>query len=110
MKKRLKEPTEPLERYDTIRKYIISLLEEYCVSAKDISTYLRISENDVCDHLEHIRRTMNKANRRLNVMPAQCEKCGFIFTKRGRLTKPGKCPVCHSTLIRPPVFSTRKSD
>jgi transcriptional regulator len=110
MKKRAKEPPEPLERYNTIRKYIISLLEEYCISAKDILTYLRISENDVCDHLEHIRKSMNKANRHLNLTPAQCEKCGFVFTKRGRLTKPGKCPACYSTLIRTPLFSIHKSD
>jgi len=104
-KKRPKESSEPVERHDTIRKYMKAILEEYALSAKDISTYARISEKDVCDHLEHIKKTMNKGNQHLVVEPAQCERCGFVFKKRGRLTKPSKCPMCHSSLIHPPLFS-----
>lgn len=105
MKTRVKEPPTPLERYNTIRRYIISLLEEHVSSARDISVNLRIPEKDVSGHLEHIRRTLHKNSQHLIVAPAQCEKCSFVFTKRTRLTKPGKCPICHSSLIKPPLFS-----
>jgi predicted Zn-ribbon and HTH transcriptional regulator len=107
VKKRPKEPPEPMERYDTIRKYIIALLEEYTLSAKDISTYVRIPEKDVYDHLAHIKKTINKGNLHLVVQHAQCEKCGFVFKKRDRLTRPSKCPICHSSLIQTPLFSIR---
>ncbi|OPY79002.1 MAG: hypothetical protein A4E65_02022 [Syntrophorhabdus sp. PtaU1.Bin153] len=99
-----KEPLLPIERRETIRKYISAVLQEHTLSAKDMSIYLRIPEKDVYEHLEHIRRTMNKGNYRLVVVPAQCERCGFVFRKRGRLSRPGKCPMCHSSLILPPLF------
>ncbi len=105
MRRRVKEPPTPLERYNTIRRYIISLLEGETLSAKDISVSLRVSEKDVYDHLEHIRRTLHKSGQRLLIFPAQCEKCGFEFKKRTRLTKPGKCPICHGSLIKPPLYS-----
>jgi transcriptional regulator len=108
MRKPPKEPPEPVERYETIRKYIVALLQDFTFSAKELSGYLRIPEKDVYDHLEHIRKTMNKGGYHLVVNPALCDKCGFIFSKRGRLTKPGKCPICHSNMIIPPFFSVLK--
>jgi predicted Zn-ribbon and HTH transcriptional regulator len=107
--KKNKEPTVPVSRYETIRKYIIALLEEETLSAKDLSQFTRIPEKDVCDHLEHIRKTLNKNNRQLVTTPAQCEKCGFIYTKRARFSKPGKCPLCHGSLIYPPRFHIIKA-
>jgi transcriptional regulator len=106
MKKvRPKEPQVPMERYDTIRKYLVSLLEERAMSAKEISGMVRIPERDVHHHLEHVRKTLHKTDQHLLVEPARCEKCGFVFQKRERLSKPGKCPLCHSQLILPPLFS-----
>ncbi len=110
MKKKAKEPPEPVERYDTIRKYMVSLLEEYSFSAKEIAAYLGIPESDVCGHLEHIKKSINKSKRRLDVISASCTKCGFVFTKREKLSKPGKCPLCHNALINPPLFSIYKSE
>jgi transcriptional regulator len=110
MRKKNKEPPVPVSRHDTIRKYITALLEEGTFSAKDLSQFTRIPEKDVCDHLEHIRKTMNKNNRRLETSPAQCEKCGFVYKKRDRFSKPGKCPLCHSSLIYPPRFHIVKAE
>jgi len=103
-RKRPKEPLVPVERYDTMRKYITSLIEEHTMSAKEISSILKIPEREVYDHLEHIRKTLHQAGGRLEVEPAKCEKCGFLFHKRERLSKPGKCPICHSHLVLPPLF------
>jgi transcriptional regulator len=109
-RKRNKEPTVPVSRHETMRKYIIALLEEGTFSAKDLSQFARIPEKDVCDHLEHIRRTLNKNNQQLVTNPAQCEKCGFVYSKRDRFSKPGKCPLCHSSLIHPPRFHISKTE
>jgi transcriptional regulator len=103
-KKNPGEPPVPAPRDDTIRKYIISLLEEHTMSAKDMSALVRIPEREVGDHLEHIRRTLHQTGQVLHVEPAACGKCGFVFHKRDRLSKPGKCPLCHGQLIRPPLF------
>jgi uncharacterized ubiquitin-like protein YukD len=46
-RKKNKEPTVPVSRYETIRKYITALLEEETLSAKDLSQFTRIPEKDV---------------------------------------------------------------
>ena len=103
--KRTKEPVVPEERYETLRRRIATLLREGPLSGREISNELRIPERDVYEHLEHIRKTMNKGEYKLVVLPARCNKCGFVFRKRGRLKKPGKCPLCRSESVEEPVFS-----
>jgi predicted Zn-ribbon and HTH transcriptional regulator len=107
VKKKIKGPFIPEERHETVRRQIISTLKSGLVSAKDISSEVRIPEKEVYEHLEHIRKTMNKRDRQLDVAPAECVKCGFVFSKRERLKKPGKCPVCKGELIREPLFSLK---
>lgn len=108
MHKAAKKVSEPVERHETIRQYIIALLQGYTISAKELSGFLKIPEKDIYDHLEHIRKTMNKGGYHLVVNPAKCTKCSFIFRKRGKLAKPGKCPICHCCQIIPPLFSITK--
>jgi transcriptional regulator len=91
--------------HDTIRQSIIHALEGGLQSAKDISGMVGIPEKDVAGHLEHIRTSLHRTGRVFHVQPAACVKCGFLFEKRERLTKPGKCPVCRSGSIHAPSFS-----
>ena len=104
-RRRIREPVVPEERYETLRRRIVSMLRERPFTGKELSGYLRISERDVYDHLEHIRKTMNKGPYRLHVVPARCERCGFVFRKRGRLKSPGKCPMCRSESLEETRFS-----
>ncbi|MDA8157263.1 MAG: transcriptional regulator [Actinomycetota bacterium] len=95
-----------LERPDTIRHEIMAALKsQKTLTAKDISQQVRISEKEVYGHLEHIQKSLGGMHGLLIITPAQCKKCGFIFKKRERLTKPGRCPVCRNEAIRPPGFS-----
>lgn len=101
-------PRPPSERGETLRREIMSILEDGEHSAKDISQAAGIPEKEVYGHLEHIRKSMKSPRQGgagLLVIPAECKKCGFIFKKRERLTKPGKCPVCRGTSILEPLFS-----
>ena len=91
-----------------MRKEIVSVLEGQTLSAKDISGAAGISEKQVYEHLQHIQKTINKDGYSLILTPAECKKCGFRFTKRGRLQKPGKCPLCRGQAITEPLFTTRK--
>ena len=109
MKKKFKEPFVPVERQETIRQKIMSLLDSRTLSARDISIDVGISEKEVYEHLEHIQRSINKRERNFIVTPAVCKKCGFVFRKRNRLNKPGKCPVCRNEIIQDPFFSVRKT-
>ena len=105
MKIKSKEAFIPQEREDTIRHKIISLVEGQPLSAKAISADVRISEKEVYGHLEHIKKTLSKNGHNLVVAPSECNKCGFVFKKRDRLKKPGKCPVCSGESISAPLFS-----
>ena len=104
-KEKPKEPSIPVERQETIRQKIISLLKEKTLSVKDISFFAMIPYKDVCGHLEHIQK--NKRDYRLDMTPASCKNCGFVFKKRDKLTTPGKCPICRSALIEEPLFTIR---
>jgi hypothetical protein len=105
-KQKPKKPFIPMERRETIRQKIISLLADRTVSAKDLSAEVSVSEKEIYEHLEHIHRSVGKG---LTVMPAECRKCGFVFKKRDKLKKPGRCPLCHNELIEEPLFSIRRS-
>lgn len=105
MKPTPKIPAAPPERHETVRHRIIALLEGGTLSAREISSEARVSEKEVYDHLEHIRKTRRSGESRLVVTPAECGHCGFVFTKRDRVTKPGRCPACRGESIREPLFS-----
>ena len=97
----------PIERHETIRHEILSILVDQTLSAKDISGEVHIPEKDVYDHLEHIECSTHKTGHHLTIIPAECLKCGFVFKKRERLKKPGRCPVCRGEQIQEPLFSVK---
>lgn len=105
MRPTAREPEIPTERCETLRRQITAMLTEYTLSAREISRFLRIPEKEVSDHLEHIRKTIHKTGHELKITPAECGHCGFVFRKRERFAKPGKCPLCHGSLIKAPLFS-----
>lgn len=103
--KKQKKPPIPAERNETVRQQITTVLKGDKLSAKDISVEVRISEKEVYEHLYHIQISMNKiGDSSFVVTPARCKKCGFIFKKRDRLKKPGKCPICNAEAITEPLF------
>ena len=93
--------------HDTVRQSIIHALEAGLLSALDVSGMVRIPEKEVAGHLEHIRTSLHRSGRTFVVQPAEWVKCGFVFEKRERFTRPGKCPVCRSESIHAPLFSIR---
>ncbi len=104
MKNKPRPPTIPAEKQATVRREIIALLLEETLSAREISARVHIPEKDVVDHLEHIRAAAHDHGEKLRVVPAACRKCGFEFHKRERLTRPGRCPVCHGEQILEPRY------
>jgi predicted Zn-ribbon and HTH transcriptional regulator len=104
MKEKPKAPIIPHAMHDTVRQEIIAELLERPCTARELSAVVRIPERDVSGHLEHIKKTIASSERHLVVMPAECKKCGFIFSKREKLKRPGKCPICKGESIREPHF------
>jgi predicted Zn-ribbon and HTH transcriptional regulator len=107
MTQKPKAPFVPAERHDTVRHEIVLSLVGETLSAREISGIVRIPEKEVYDHLEHIRKSLHEQRRALDIIPAECLKCGFVYAKRERLRKPGKCPVCRGSQIQEPLFTVR---
>lgn len=94
-----------LAKEETPRESLLRTLDSSPVTARDLSRDVGLSEKDVFHHLSHLKKTLKAQNRQLVVQPAVCLDCQYIFQKRERLTRPGKCPVCRSTHLSEPLFS-----
>jgi predicted Zn-ribbon and HTH transcriptional regulator len=95
----------PPERHATIRSEIARALRGAALTARELSAAVGIGEKAVADHLEHIRRSLRSGAERLQVEPARCLDCDFVFRKRERLGKPSACPVCRGQHLSPARFS-----
>jgi hypothetical protein len=98
-------PRPPAEAHDTVRRLIMEELEQGPLSAHELSGLVGIPEKEVAGHLEHIRQSLHRTGRRFIVQPAECARCGFVFDKRERLTRPSRCPLCKSESLHAPLFS-----
>ncbi|MBW2124061.1 MAG: transcriptional regulator [Deltaproteobacteria bacterium] len=94
----------PRRTDQTIRQQIIGVLSEKALTARDLSRVLGIREREVYDHLVHIARSLSAQNKSLVTMPYRCLGCGYVFDKRKRLTRPGRCPRCRGERIEEPRF------
>ena len=101
----MSEPIPPPDRLQSDRESLQQALSTEPLSARALSQLAGLSESDVVDHLQHLQKSFKAHRRRLIVTPATCLDCQFIFQKRARLTRPGKCPVCRSTHLSEPLFS-----
>lgn len=81
----------------TLRQQIIALLSSEELTLRDLSQALSIPEKDVVGHLGHIERTLRTQGKKLAEIPYQCLSCGFVFDKRTRFSKPGRCPACKNS-------------
>ena len=103
------KPIAPPDRKETVRRKILSLLSGRPLTARQISARAGIPEKEVCAHLPHLRKTVGQLGGRMTVTPAECNGCGFVFRKRERPSKPGRCPVCRGESISAPLFSVEVS-
>jgi len=88
----------------TVRQKIIDLLSEGQMDARELSREVSIREKEVYDHLSHIARSLAVKGNTLNIQPAQCLSCGYVFKDRQRFTRPGRCPRCKKSHLQSPAF------
>ena len=108
MKQLPRKPDVPRPAAETLRRTIGELILDEPLSAREISVRAHLMEKEVYGHLEHIRHSLHAGGNQLEVTPAECRACGFVFSKRDRLTPPGKCPLCRSETIFEPLFAIRQ--
>ena len=88
----------------TVRQKIIELLGEDEMDARELSREVGIREKEVYDHLTHIARSLAAKGNKLNIQPARCLSCGYVFKDRQRFTRPGRCPRCKKSHLQSPGF------
>jgi predicted Zn-ribbon and HTH transcriptional regulator len=91
---------EPFDSQQTLRQQIIDLLSIEEMTVRDISQTARIPEKEVMDHLSHIERSLQRLGKKLIITPYRCLSCGFVFDKRTRLSRPGRCPSCKKSHLQ----------
>jgi transcriptional regulator len=82
----------------TVRRQLIEMLSHEPRSASSLARELGLHRGDVGDQLRHAIRSATAAGHRVEVIPARCKTCGFVF-ESGRLDKPGRCPSCRGSRI-----------
>lgn len=90
----------PKERSRTLRQQLRGLLKEKAFTAAELSRETGYPEKDVYEDLDTLLKTGDAS-----ILPAECRSCGHVFGNRSRASKPGKCPRCRNTRIRPPAFA-----
>ena len=83
------------------RKNLIETLLGNPMTVSQIARLVDESPARVADDLNHLLRSLKHTEYKAVMEPACCRSCGFEFSK-DKLTKPSKCPDCHSTWVLEP--------
>ncbi len=83
------------------RKSLIEILLGNPMTVSQVARLVDESPGQVADDLQHLFRSLKHTGYKAIVEPARCRACGFEFSAE-KLTKPSKCPECHSTWVLEP--------
>jgi predicted Zn-ribbon and HTH transcriptional regulator len=89
----------------TVRQQIADMLRQPR-TASSIAQELKLSREDVEDHLRHLLKTARAADQDVRIEPARCRSCGHTFSS-DKFVKPGKCPECKGTRLYEPLIQIK---
>jgi transcriptional regulator len=89
----------------TVRQKIADLLKQPR-TISSIAHELKLTREEVEDHLKHLLRSARAAKQDVRIEPARCRSCGYTFSAE-KISKPGKCPECKSTQLYEPLIHIR---
>lgn len=100
---RVSEPHAPRRASQTVREALREALlaSGAPLTTLELSQLVGVPHRQVAEHLEHLERSEQGV---LEVLPARCVACAFVFRERNRFAKPSRCPTCRSERIEPPRF------
>jgi len=90
----------------TLRRLLIELLSDAPRSVSSIAREMGLRRRDAEEDLRHALRSAVAAGHRVEVIPARCKDCGFVFGEE-RLSKPGRCPACKGSRVFEPQIRLR---
>jgi predicted Zn-ribbon and HTH transcriptional regulator len=93
----------------TLRRQLIDLLSQEPRSVSSLARELGMTRGDVEDNLRHAIRSAQAHGHDVEVIPARCKTCGFLFGEE-KLTKPSRCPACRGMRVFEPMIRVRNRD
>jgi predicted Zn-ribbon and HTH transcriptional regulator len=87
----------------TLRKHLIELLSHEPRSVSSLARELGMARGDMEDDLRHAIRSARAQGHEIEVIPARCKQCDFVFSA-DKLSKPGRCPACKATRLFEPMI------
>ena len=88
------------------RKHLIELLTYEPRSVSSLARELGMKRGDVEDDLRHAIRSARAQGHDVEVIPARCRSCDFVFGEE-KLSKPSRCPACKATRLFEPMVRIR---
>jgi predicted Zn-ribbon and HTH transcriptional regulator len=89
----------------TVRQQIEEMLRQPRTTSS-IAHELKLTRDEVEDHLKHLLKSAKAADKDIRVEPARCRSCGFVFSK-DKVTRVSKCPECKGTRLYEPLIQIR---
>ena len=86
-----------------LRKQLQEFLSDQPRSASWLARELGLKRGDLEEDLRHIVRSARASGHAVEVIPARCKSCEFVFGE-DKLTKPSRCPACKATRVHEPLF------
>src|SRR5258705_11251689 len=83
-------------------------LSRLSIRLVDFARELGTTRGDVEDDLRHALRSARAAGHDIEIVPARCKSCDFVFGE-DKLLKPGRCPACKGSRLFEPMIRIRRS-
>ncbi len=90
------------------RRYLIDLLSYEPRSVSSLARELGMARGDMEEDLRHALRSARAAGHDVEVIPARCKACDFVFSE-DKLAKPSRCPACKATRLYEPMIRIARS-
>ncbi len=90
------------------RKQLLDLLSHEFRSVSSLARELGMTRGDIEDDLRHLLRSARAAGHDIEIVPARCKSCDFVFSEE-KLSKPGRCPACKGSRLFEPMMRIRAS-
>ena len=91
------------------RRALIDVLSYEPRSVSSIAREMGLRRGDLDEDLRHALRSARAAGHRVEIVPARCKSCDFVFGA-DKLAKPGRCPACKGTRLFEPLIKIQKDE
>ncbi len=91
------------------RRQLIEVLSQEPRSVSSLARELGMRRGDLEEDLRHALRSAHASGHRIEIVPARCKSCGFVFGT-DKLLKPSRCPQCKASRIFEPMIRVAHAD